>query len=181
MMNLKIRQEKPEDFAEVNKLVEEAFKEVEFSDQTEHILVERLRKSKAYIPELSIIAKIENEIVGHILLTKININNENNTFVSLGLAPVSVKPKYQNMGIGGKLIMESHKVAIILAYKSIILLGHENYYPKFGYKLTKNYGISLPYDVPEENCMAIELVKDSLKHINGVVEYPNEFYDLKIN
>lgn len=180
-MKLNIRQERPEDFAEVNNLVEETFKEVEFSDQTEHLLVERLRKSKTYIPELSIIAEIKDEIIGHILLTKININNENNTFSSLGLAPVSVKPKYQNMGIGGKLIVESHKIAKILGHTSIILLGHDNYYPKFGYQLTKKFGITLPYDVPEENCMAIELVKDALKHVNGVVEYPNEFNDLKIN
>lgn len=56
-------------------------------------------------------------------------------------------------------------------------MGHEKYYPKFGYQLTKKYGIKLPFDMPDENCMLIELEENSLKNITGgVVEYPKEFY-----
>ncbi len=60
---------------------------------------------------------------------------------------------------------------------SIILLGHENYYPKFGYEKASKYGIVIPFDAPDENCMAIEFVKNGLKGVSGNVEYPNEFYE----
>jgi predicted N-acetyltransferase YhbS len=178
-MELIIRQEKKDDYNLVERLVKEAFETEEHSDHTEHLLVERIRNSDAFIPELSIIAQLGNEIVGHILLTKINIKNSSNSYESLALAPISVKSKYQKRGIGGRLIAESHEIAKSLGYKSIILLGHEKYYPKFGYQQANKFGIRLPYDVPEENCMVIELFKDSLKNISGLVEYSSEFNDIK--
>jgi len=61
-------------------------------------------------------------------------------------------------------------------YKSIVLLGHPNYYTKFGYKKAVDFGIELPYDAPSENCMAIDLSKNGLQNINGIVEYPREFF-----
>ncbi len=73
------------------------------------------------------------------------------------------------------LIKESHKIAKKLGYKSIVLLGHEKYYQRFGYKHADNFGIELPFDVPKENGMVIELVDNGLKGVNGIVEYPQEF------
>lgn len=170
-----IRQENNNDHKEVFNLIQSAFKDAEFTDNKEQFLVERLRKSDAFISELSMIAEIEGKIVGHILLTKIKIKNKSNSFDSLALAPVSVLPEFQGKGIGGKLIIESHKKAKELGYKSIVLLGHENYYPRFGYKQASKYGIQLPFKVPKENCMVIELVENGLKGVNGMVEYPKEF------
>lgn len=109
------------------------------------------------------------------MLTKLKIKNKKEEFESLALAPVSVLPEFQNMGIGGKLIIQSHKVAKDLGFKSVILLGHEKYYPKFGYLQADKYGIELPFEVPKENCMIIELVENGLKGVNGIVEYPKEF------
>lgn len=170
-----IRQEENRDFKSVFQLIEKAFENEKLSDHKEQFLVERLRKSEAFIPELSIIAEIEGEIVGHILVTKLKIKNATGEFESLALAPVSVLPEFQGKQIGSKLIIESHRKARELGYKSIVLLGHEKYYPRFGYKQADKYGIELPFEVPKENCMVIELVDDGLKGINGVVEYPKEF------
>lgn len=171
-----IRQEEEKDRQQVFKLTEEAFKEMEHSDHQEQFLVEKLRESEAFIPELSLVAEDENgRIAGHILFTKIKIVNEEESFDSLALAPVSVKPEFQNQGIGAKLILEGHRIAEELGYESVILIGHEKYYPHFGYKKTSNFGISFPFDIPEENGMAIELVKDGLKDKKGVVKYPQEF------
>lgn len=172
-----IRQETESDHKEVFSVVELAFKDAKFADQTEQFLVERLRKSEAFIPELSIVAEFEGKIVGHILLTNIKIKNESTVHNSLALAPVSVLPDYQGRGIGGKLIIESHRKAKELGYKSIVLLGHEKYYPKFGYVQADEYGIELSFEVPKENCMVIELVEDGLKDVSGMVEYPKEFND----
>jgi len=174
-MNIKIRQENQSDHNEVNQLIESAFKAVVYSDQTEHLLVKSLRLSDSFIPELSLVACVEEEIVGHILLTKIKINNTNTSFDSLALAPVSAKPIFQNKGIGGQLIEASHEIAKALGHHSIILVGHEGYYPRFGYKLLNNYKIQLPFEAPDKNCMVIELVKNGLQYISGVVKYDPAF------
>ena len=172
-----IRQESKNDHKEVFNVIERAFKDAEFADNTEQYLVERLRASDAFIPELSLVAEIESKIVGHILLTKLKIKNGQYEFDSLALAPVSVLPEFQGKGIGSRLILEAHKKATELGFKSVVVLGHETYYPKFGYKQADHFDIKLPFDVPKENCMVIELVENGLKGVKGMVVYPNEFYD----
>lgn len=175
-MNVIIRTEVKEDFKAVFELIQNAFENEEYTDHKEHYLVERLRNSNAFIPELSLIAEVNNQIVGYILLTKINIVDANATsYTSLALAPVAVLQMFQGKGIGGELIKAAHKKARDLGFGSVVLLGHENYYPRFGYRLTKEFGIKLPFDVPEANCMAIELNENSLQNVNGIVQYPKEF------
>ena len=171
------RVEQVKDYEVVEQLIEAAFKEEKYSDQNEHILVAKLRRSPSFIPELSIIAELDGEIVGHILLTKINIKNESASFASLALAPVSVLPIHQRKGIGGQLIRKAHEEATQLGYQSVVLLGHAQYYPRFGYQKASQFGIRLPFDVPDENCMAIELVKGALNEVSGVVEYDPAFYE----
>ncbi|MGX1752515.1 GNAT family N-acetyltransferase [Sphingobacterium sp. NPDC055346] len=174
---MNIRQEEKKDYKEVFKLIENAFKGEKFTDHKEQFLDERLRKSESFIPELSLVAEIDEQIVGYILLTKIKIiDNNSKVTSSLALAPVAVLKNFQGMGIGAGLIKKAHEVAKKLNYGSIILLGHEKYYPKFGYKMMKNYGIKLPFDVPDKNCMLIELTDNALENVQGMVEYPNEFY-----
>lgn len=173
---MRIRQEEENDHESVFQLIEEAFRSMEHSDHQEQFLVEKLRVSDAFIPELSLVMEDDDgEIAGHILFTKIRIENASESFESLALAPVSVKPDFQNQGIGSQLILHGHHMARELGYQSVILLGHEKYYPKFGYEKTSNFGISFPFEIPEENGMAIELVKDGLKNVKGVVKYPKEF------
>jgi len=174
-MKIIIRKEQEPDYENVFHLIEKAFKNMELSDHKEQFLVQGLRKSKSFIPELSIVALKEDIMVGHILLTKLKIKNEKREFESLTLAPVSVLPEFQNMGIGGKLIEQAHKIAKNLGYKSVVLLGHEKYYPKFGYLRADKFGIELPFEVPKENCMVIELTESGLKGVSGIVEYPKEF------
>ncbi|MCA0931340.1 N-acetyltransferase [Lutimonas saemankumensis] len=170
-----IRQETPADYKDVFNLIEKAFRSEQHSDHKEQFLVERLRKSDAFIPELSLVAEVDGKIVGHILLTKLKIKNPVDSFDSLALAPVSVLPEFQGIGIGGKLIAESHKRAKELGHKSIVLLGHASYYPKFGYQRADKYEIELPFKVPKENCMVIELVENGLNGLSGIVEYPEAF------
>jgi len=85
-MKIKIRKEQESDYENVFHLIEKAFKNMELSDHKEQFLVQRLRKSDSFIPELSIVALKENIIVGHILLTKLKIKNKKEEFESLALA-----------------------------------------------------------------------------------------------
>ena len=175
-MQVILRTEQQKDFDQVFKLIEQAFRNEEFTDHREQFLVERLRNSAAFIPELSIVAMIGSTIIGHILLTEIKIKDTNHTHKSLALAPVSVLPDYQRKGIGGKLITHAHQVARSMGYASVIVLGHQDYYPRFGYLKAEDFRIQLPFDAPSENCMAKELIQNGLKDISGKVEYPKEFY-----
>lgn len=176
-MEFIIRQEQENDYPVVYKIVESAFKDMAESDHSEHLLVERLRKSDAFIPELSLVAESDGKVIGHILMTKVEIVSDDKRTTSLGLAPVSVLPEYQGKGIGGALIREAHKRAAGLGYGSAVLLGHKDYYPRFGYKKAIDFGIEFPFDVPSEFCMAAELLPDGLKDIHGKVKYSKPFME----
>lgn len=176
-MEMQIRQEQTKDHAEVEALVEEAFREMEMSDHKEQFLVARLRKSAAFVPELSLVAEGEGKLLGHILLTRIQIREGERSVESLALAPVSVRPAFQGQGIGAALIEEAHRIAEGLGFGSTVLLGHPAYYPRFGYVRASAFGIRLPFEVPDEACMAIELVPGSLKGAGGTVVYPKEFFE----
>lgn len=104
----------------------------------------------------------------------VNLRESNNFIPELALAPLAVLPEYQKQGIGKKLIEEGHKKAKKLGYHYSIVLGSERYYPKFGYVPASQYGIKAPFEVPNENFMAIKLNDTDVK-ITGVVEYAKEF------
>lgn len=178
-MGLIIRQEQNDDYEQTEKVVESAFANAEHSDKNEHKLVSRIRSSNTFIPELSLVAveKDNTKIVGHILLSKIKIKNNNQVAESLALAPVSVLPDYQNKGIGKLLIQEALEEAKKLGYHSVFVLGHPEYYPKFGFKKTSLWGIKAPFEVPEEALMAIELHENALDKVSGVIEYPSVFFE----
>ncbi|MEL7121554.1 MAG: N-acetyltransferase [Bacteroidota bacterium] len=176
-MKFIIRQETATDHQEVFKLTEEAFLTMPYSDHTEHFLVERLRKSSAFIPELSLVAVLEDKIVGHILLTKVMLVNGTEKKEVLSLAPVGVLPAFQSKGIGSKLINKAHELAKDLGYKAVVLIGHEAYYPRFGYVQAHTKGIKFPFEVGKEHCMVIELVENGLNGVKGMVEYPKAFFE----
>ena len=176
MIDVIIREERQKDFEKINQVVKAAFKNVEQSDHTEHLLVERLRKSQAYIPALSLVAQTpQGEIVGHLLLSKAHIINGSQSFEVLALAPLSVAPAFQRNSIGSKLIEVAHQRAKKLGYAAIVLLGHKDYYPRFGYKKASLFGVSFPFNAPDDCCMAAELRKNALRGISGVVCYSQAF------
>ena len=170
-MDIEIRSEKESDFSQVYEL-----NKIAFAQENEANLVSALRHSNAFIPELSLVAVVVDKVIGHILFTKIKIKNEDGKqFDSLALAPMSVLPEYQNKGVGGQLINEGLFKAKELGYQSVIVLGHKNYYPKFGFLPTDKWNIKAPFDVPSDVFMGIELVTDGLKDVTGTVIYAKEF------
>ena len=165
-----VRQENKNDYEEVYNVIKTAFETAEHSDGNEQDLVVALRKSDNFIPELSLVAVKDNKVVGHILFTKIKIGK----YEELALAPLGVLPEYQRQGIGSALIKQGHKIAKKLGYHYSIVLGSDKYYPRFGYIPAKEYGILAPFDVPDENFMAIKL-NDTNEIIKGTVKYAKEF------
>jgi len=173
---INIRKETPEDYSRVIGLTEKAFESLEISDHNEGKLVDKLRKAPAFIDELSLVAELNGQVVGHILFTPIVIDNGEQQFHSLVLAPVSVLPEFQKMGIGGQLIRAGHQKAKELGFQSAILLGHPEYYPRFGYKPASTWGIKTHYELPSDDVfMAVELTDGTLTGVSGMVVFPPEF------
>lgn len=169
-MKCRIRQETSGDTSAVFEVVRSAFEHALPSDHDEHHLVERLRKSSAFVPELSLVAESDGRVAGHILFTEIRIADT----TQLALAPLSVVPSLQRMGIGGQLIREGHRIARDMGYTFSVVLGHPDYYPRFGYRPASAFGIRAPFEVPDEVYMALNLQGTDGK-LDGVAIYPPEF------
>ena len=165
-----IRKDTTKDHAEVYQLIKEAFETAEHTDGSEQDLVCALRKSDAFIADLSLVAEISGEIAGHILFTKARVGNAE----VVALAPLSVKPVYQRQGVGTALIKEGHRIAKELGYQYSLVLGSELYYPRMGYRPASQLGAELPLGIPDQNFMIAKLRNDA-KPIRGPVAYAKEF------
>ena len=114
------------------------------------------------------------QIAGHILLTKALVVSRSGSHAALAVAPLSVLPGFQRKGIGGMLIREAHRRAADLGYGLSLLVGHKDYYPRFGYKRASSFGIEFLLEAPDECCMVAELQEDSLNP-NRSLDSPSVF------
>lgn len=165
-----IRRETEKDYSRIYYVIKKAFQYAPHSNGSEQDLAESLRKSDAYIPELSLAAETDKIIVGHIMFTKVTVGEK----TEAALAPLSVIPEYQRRGIGSAMIKEGHRIAQNMGYDYSIVLGSDKYYSRFGYVPAINYLIKAPFDVPSKNYMAYKLRKDA-PMISGTVKYAKEF------
>jgi len=172
-MKIDLRSETRNDYPGIQQVNDMAF-----GQPNEGLLVEKLRSNSNFIDKLSIVAEFNERIIGHILFFPIQVKDDLKQYDSLALAPVSVIPEFQNKGIGGQLISKGLEMAREMGFKSVIVLGHKDYYPRFGFVPASNWRIKAPFDVPDEVFMALELEKDGLKDVSGVVEYPGEFEEV---
>jgi putative acetyltransferase len=169
-MNINIRHETTNDYPGIKQV-----NDLAFGQPNESLLIQKLRMNPDFIDKLSLVAEINERIIGHILFFPIKVLGASKDYGSLALAPMSVMPDFQNKGIGGQLIMKGLEVAKDLGFKSVIVVGHKDYYPKFGFAPAGKWSIKAPFDLPDEVFMAMELEKEGLKDVSGVVEYPKEF------
>ena len=165
-MQVKIKRFKKHDFEEIEMLLKVAFD----SDSVANI-VKELIDTVDFIPELTRVARISDQIIGVIVYSHAQIIKGKKIHQTISMAPMAVLPAYQNLGIGGELIRNSFAKARELDYQSVIVMGHEEYYPRFGFTLASDFGIISPFDVPDENYMALELFPDTLSAISGKVKY----------
>ena len=98
-------------------------------------------------------------------------------FDALAIAPVTVLPGYQKMGIGSALIQTAISKARARGHLRIVLVGHEDYYPRFGFELANDYGVEFPFEVPRDNGFILGLKPGALKGVEGVVHYPPDFFE----
>jgi putative acetyltransferase len=170
-----VRQEQHSDRAAVLKVHELAFGRLD-----EGKLVERIWDSDTYIPELGLVATVDNRVVGHVLFSKITIDNgECDGRTVLALAPLAVHPDYQKKGVGSALSRQGIEKARELGWNGIIVLGQATYYPRFGFEPASEFGIESPFPLRDPGAfMAMELQPDGLTNCSGTAIYPKFFSDI---
>lgn len=165
-----IREEREKEQYSVNALVREAFLNAEHSTGRESKMLIDLRSSSSFVPQLSLVADIDNAIAGHALFLKAYVGKE----PILVLALVSVAFSMRAHGAGGALIMAGQRIARKLGYNYIVVKGSNKYYPRLGYKLASTYGIEAPEGVDPAYYFALRL-RDDAPMLDGKVDYPAEF------
>lgn len=164
-----IRQATLQDLKEIMCTTELAFENEPTSDNQEHTLIEELMRSDSYIPELTLVATIDNKIVGHIMYSKIKID----VYDGFAMAPLSVHPDYQKQGIGTALL--HYTLSMIPLSVPVVILGHPSYYNKFGFVKASIYNIKAPFEVPDDVFMVRASEKVKEKGIQGIVIYSEAF------
>lgn len=165
-----IREERPEDLTAIHRINAAAF-----GTEAEANLVDALREQGAVIT--SLLAEKDSEPVGHILFSPLTLIPPTNLKLAC-LAPMAVLPAYQRQGIGSALVRAGIEVCRERDIDAIILLGHPEFYPRFGFVPASRFALRTEYDVPDEVFMALELKKGVLKKQNALVQFHSAFQDV---
>jgi putative acetyltransferase len=162
-----IRPERPEDHDAARTLLEQAFGD----GSPEGALVDALRAEGAHVPELCLVALDGDEVVGHIFFSRAELASGHEV---LALAPMAVAPARQREGIGGRLVEAALDAARATEYPLVVVLGHPEYYPRFGFEPAAASGIEAPWEVPPEAWMALPLPAYDAR-ARGMVTYASAF------
>lgn len=163
-----IRHEAPSDMAAIRFVNEKAF-----GGSSEANAIDALRARGA--ATLSLVAVIDDRVVGHLFFSPATIEAPDRSWPALGLAPLSVLPDYQRQGIGTALLRAGLGECRQLGHERIIVLGHADYYPRFGFMRASQHGIRSEWKVPEEAFMILELRPGALTGVTGVAKYQPEW------
>jgi putative acetyltransferase len=148
-----------------------------FGGEAEAQLVSALRESTTYNRELSQVAELGGRIVGHVLLTRVPLRKDGEEKHVLALGPMSVVPSQSHRGIGSELINASIRLAKEKGYGAIVVLGHPEYYKRFGFVQARELQVTCNLPAPEDALTVMEIVAGNLAG-GGHVEYPEPFISL---
>jgi putative acetyltransferase len=144
-----------------------------FGHAGEADLVDALREEAQ--PYISLVALLEGRVVGHIFFSPVTIADEDSSFTAMGLAPMAVLPEHQRRGIGSRLIRQGLEECRRDGHNVVVVLGHPDYYPRFGFEPAAPKGIRSEYDVSDDTFMVVELEPGALANRKGIVKYHAAF------
>lgn len=166
---MNIRPERSVDYETIHEIVAAAF-----GRPNEAELVRLLRTSNAYVPELALVAEDDGNVVGHIMLTYAELHGSGSSRV-LSLAPLAVKPGRQRSGVGIALTNAALEAADARNEPLVIVLGHAEYYPRFGFEPARQHGIEPPDEAIPDEVFMVRRLRAYDPKIRGRIAYPEAF------
>lgn len=163
-MSIEIREERGEDIAAIRDVNKRAF-----DQDHEGKIVDALRSNGAVL--LSLVATVDDRVVGHIMYSPITVGD----VTGAALGPMAVVPEHQGQGIGSKLVQAGNLRLKDAGWPFIIVLGHANFYPRFGFKPAGTLGITCEWEVPEDVFMLLVLHQEKMQGVSGLAKYRHEF------
>jgi len=163
-----IRPETPADHEAVYDVNRRAFGQPDEAD-----LVNQLRREAH--PYVSLVAETEAGIIGHILFSPVSTSSPNGSIPMMGLAPMAVLPEWQRQGVGTRLVQKGLDACRRRGVAAVVVLGHPDYYPRFGFRPAVTFGLRSAYDVPKDAFMAMEIQEGALQNVSGTVHYHPAF------
>ncbi|TDI22477.1 MAG: N-acetyltransferase [Acidobacteria bacterium] len=174
-----VREERPEDAPGVRRVLERAFGQADEAN-----LVDRIRQAGAATVSLVAVSGPADggagpdDIIGHILFSPVTIGGRPPRAPTVGLAPMAVAPEHQRRGVGAALVEAGLAQCRDGSIGLVVVLGHPDYYPRFGFRPAHLSGLSCEYDAAPEAFMVLELEDGALESSTGVVRYHPAFADL---
>jgi putative acetyltransferase len=147
--------------------------ELAFGRSVEADIIDKLRQRGALT--LSLVAVTENGVVGHITFSPVTVESPGSSFEAIALGTMAVLPDYQRQGIGSALVRAGLDECRRLGQEIAVVVGHPNYYPRFGFVPARTKGIDCEFEAPDEAWMALELKEGGLVGRVGTVLYRPEF------
>ena len=167
-MSIEIRHERAADHPAIRDVNDRAFGQAEESG-----IVDAARAAGHVT--VSLVAMDGDAIVGHILFTPLTVEMAAAPFTAAALGPMAVVPDRQRQGIGSSLVRAGMAECRRLGIDAVAVVGHPEFYPRFGFRKGSEYGLRCPFDVPDEVFMVAELRAGALAGTGGVVQYIPEF------
>ena len=161
-----VRVEAPADIPHVHTVNRAAFE-----SSTEATLVDALRMQPDVI---SLVAEEDGHIVGHIMFSPVRLTGADD-LRAMALAPMAVAPARQRAGIGAALVRDGLARCRQQGVDALFVVGHPDYYPRFGFTPASGFGITCEFDVPDEAFMAVELAPGALRGRTGRVFFNEAF------
>lgn len=150
-----------------------AVNERAFGRAAEADLVDVLRRDAR--PTVSLVAESSGQVVGHIFFSPVAIESSPG-LSGMGLAPMAVHPAWQQQGIGSALVRAGLRACAAQGAQAVVVLGHPDYYPRFGFTPAADFGLRSEYaDAPPEAFMALEMQPDALDAAHGTVRFHPAF------
>ena len=166
---LVVRQEQPGDQAAIRWVNDQAFGQAD-----ESRIVDALRTAGEFL--ISLVAVEGSTTIGHILFSPVSIATQGRQLRAMALGPVAVAPDVQRQGIGSRLVESGLDQCRRLGYQAVVVVGHPEFYPRFGFQPGRVYGLRSEFDVPEDAFMVLELTRGALVGAAGLVRYLPEFW-----
>jgi len=164
---IEVRQERAKDIEAIRDVNKRAF-----GQDHEGNIVDALRSNGAAL--LSLVATLDDRVVGHIMYSPATIGD----VTGAALGPMSVLPEHQRQGIGSQLVSAGTQKLKASGCPFIIVLGHPNFYPRFGFRRASSLAVKCEWDVPDEVVMLLLLDESKMQGASGLVKYRHEFMSI---